>query len=34
MFEARDIAYTPTDTLYFARGVRPRTLGLTAIYRY
>jgi iron complex outermembrane receptor protein len=34
MFEARDIAYTPTDTLYFARGVRPRTIGLTAIYRY
>jgi outer membrane receptor protein involved in Fe transport len=34
MFEARDIAYTPTDTLYFARGVRPRTIGVTAIYRY
>ncbi len=34
MFEARDIAYTPTDTLYFARGVRPRTIGLTALYRY
>jgi iron complex outermembrane receptor protein len=34
MFEARDIAYTPTDTLYFARGVRPRTIGLTAIYHY
>jgi iron complex outermembrane receptor protein len=34
LFEARDIAYTPTDNLYFGRGVRPRTIGLTAIYRY
>jgi hypothetical protein len=34
MFEARDIAYTPTDTLYFGRGVRPRTIGVTATYRY
>jgi iron complex outermembrane recepter protein len=24
----------PTDTLYFGRGVRPRTIGLTATYRY
>jgi hypothetical protein len=23
-----------TDNLYFARGVRPRTVGLTATYRY
>ncbi len=23
-----------TDDLYFARGVTPRTLGLTALYRY
>jgi iron complex outermembrane recepter protein len=23
-----------TDTLYFGRGVRPRTIGLTATYRY
>ncbi len=23
-----------TDTLYFARGVRPRTIGVTATYRY
>jgi iron complex outermembrane recepter protein len=23
-----------TDTLYFARGMRPRTLGVTATYRY
>ena len=34
MFESRDIAYNPTDTLYFGRGVRPRTIGLTATYRY
>jgi hypothetical protein len=23
-----------TDNLYFGRGVRPRTIGLTATYRY
>jgi outer membrane receptor protein involved in Fe transport len=34
MFESRDIAYTPTDTLYYGRGVRPRTIGLTATYHY
>ncbi len=45
MFEARDIAITPppgmpysdadqTDKLYFGRGVRPRTIGVTATYRY
>ena len=34
MFEARDIAYTPTDTLYFGRGTRPRTIGLTGTYRF
>ena len=34
MFESRDIAYDPTDNLYFGRGVRPRTLGITATYRY
>ena len=46
MFEARDIyPYTlgpgtnggtgpTTDTLYFGRGVRPRTIGITATYRY
>ena len=44
-FESRDIAVTPpiggtysdaaqTDKLYFGRGVRPRTLGITATYRY
>ncbi len=46
MFESRDIApYSlgpgsggatgpTTDNLYFGRGVRPRTIGLTATYRY
>ena len=34
MFESRDIAYTPTDTLYFGRSARPRTIGITATYRY
>lgn len=34
LFESRDIANTPTDTLYFGHGVRPRTFGVTAIYRY
>jgi outer membrane receptor protein involved in Fe transport len=38
MFEARDIAtgpgVPPSDTLYFGRGVRPRTIGITATYRY
>jgi hypothetical protein len=34
MFESRDIANNPTDLLYFGRGVRPRTFGVTAIYRY
>jgi len=34
MFESRDIAYDPTDKLYFGRGVRPRTIGITATYRY
>jgi iron complex outermembrane recepter protein len=46
LFESRDIApYSlgpgtggatgpTTDTLYFGRGVRPRTIGVTAIYRY
>ncbi len=42
---SRDIAITPppgspysdadqTDKLYFGRGVRPRTIGVTATYRY
>ncbi len=46
LFESRDIApYSlgpgtggatgpTTDNLYFARGVRPRTIGVTATYRY
>ena len=43
MFESRDIARTlgpaggggpTTDNLYFGRGVRPRTIGVTATYRY
>ena len=46
MFESRDIAPfslgpgtggatgPTTDTLYFGRGVRPRTIGITATYRY
>jgi iron complex outermembrane recepter protein len=46
MFESRDIApYSngpgsdprtgpTTDDLYFGRGVRPRTIGITATYRY
>jgi outer membrane receptor protein involved in Fe transport len=38
MFESRDIAPlgspVVTDNLYFARSVRPRTIGVTATYRY
>ena len=34
LYESRDIAYSVTDTLYFGRGVRPRTFGVTATYRY
>ncbi len=34
MFESRDIAYTPTDALYFGRGMRPRTVGLTGTYHF
>ena len=34
MFASRDIADDATDRLYFGRGVRPRTIGLTATYRY
>jgi len=33
LFESRDIA-GPTDLLYFGRGVRPRTVGATATYRF
>ena len=34
LFETRDIANNQTDNLYFGRSVRPRTLGITATYRY
>ena len=34
LFSSRDIAYDGTDNLYFGRGVRPRTVGVTATYRY
>jgi iron complex outermembrane receptor protein len=34
LFRSRDIADDDTDNLYFARGVRPRTIGVTATYRY
>jgi iron complex outermembrane recepter protein len=34
LFESRDIADDATDRLYFGRGVRPRTYGLTATYRF
>ena len=39
MYAARDIYPLPlgaptTDTLYFGRGVRPLTVGVTATYRY
>ena len=35
LFETRDIASPPNvDNLYFDRGQRPRTVGITATYRY
>ena len=38
LFESRDIpsptTASATDLLYFGRGVRPRTIGITATYRY
>ena len=39
MYAARDIYPYPSngptvDTLYFGRGVRPLTVGVTATYRY
>ena len=34
LFKSRDIASNATDQLYFARGIRPRTIGITATYRY
>jgi outer membrane receptor protein involved in Fe transport len=34
LFKSRDIADPASDQLYFGRGVRPRTVGITATYRY
>ncbi len=34
LFTARDIYSNQTDTLYFGRGVRPLTIGVTGTYRY
>ena len=34
LFKSRDIADDASDRLYFGRGVRPRTVGITATYRY
>jgi outer membrane receptor protein involved in Fe transport len=34
LFKSRDIADDTTDQLYFGRGVRPRSYGLTMTYRY
>jgi len=34
LFKSRDIADDLTDNLYFGRSVRPRTVGVTATYRY
>jgi iron complex outermembrane recepter protein len=33
LFKSRDLN-APSDQLYFERGVRPRTIGITAAYRY
>jgi len=34
LFRSRDIADDNSDLLYFGRGVRPRSYGLTATFRY
>jgi len=34
LFRSRDIADDSVDQLYFGRGVRPRTIGATATYRF
>ncbi len=34
LFKSRDIADDNTNLLYFGRGVRPRSYGLTLTYRY
>ena len=33
LFKSRDLAAYP-DNLYFSRGVRPLTVGVTATYSY
>jgi iron complex outermembrane recepter protein len=33
LFKSRDLP-APSDDLYFERGVRPRTIGISAAYRY
>jgi hypothetical protein len=33
LFSSRDIN-GPSDNLYYERGVRPRTFGITGTYRY
>jgi hypothetical protein len=34
LFRARDIYNSSVDNLYYDRSVRPRTIGVTATYRY
>jgi hypothetical protein len=34
LFASRDVAIDSVDNLYYGRSVRPRTLGVTASYRY
>ena len=34
LFSSRDIAVDSVDTLYFGRGVRPRTIGVNLTYRH
>ena len=34
LFKSRDLPDDSTDLLYFERGVRPMTVGLSASYRY
>ena len=34
LFKSRDIADDTTNQLYFGRGVRPRSYGLTATLRF
>ena len=34
LFASRDVTVNSVDNLYYGRSVRPRTIGLTATYRY